>query len=49
MQSKSKRQYTTPQLTVHGTLDAVTQQDPTKQFGSSDGLTFLGQPITNVS
>jgi hypothetical protein len=53
MQSTSKsigkRQYTTPQLTVHGTLGEVTQQEPNKQFGTSDGLTFLGQPIGNIS
>jgi hypothetical protein len=53
MQSTSKdvgkRQYTTPQLTVHGTLDEVTQQEPNKQFGPTDGFTFQGIPIGNIS
>lgn len=47
MQTK-KRQYTTPQLTVHGTLEEVTKQQ-NKTYGSSDGFLFQGVSITNVS
>jgi hypothetical protein len=43
-----KRQYTTPRLTVHGTLEEVTKQQ-NKTWGSSDGFLFQGISITNVS
>ncbi len=42
-----KRTYTTPQLTVHGTLEQLTKQN--KKLGSSDGLIFEGTAIVNVS
>jgi len=51
MQSASengKRQYTTPRLTVHGTLEEVTKQQ-NKTWGASDGFLFQGISITNVS
>jgi hypothetical protein len=52
MQSTSeksgKRPYTTPRLTVHGTLEDVTQQQ-NKTYGLSDGYLFQGISITNVS
>ena len=46
-----KRQYTTPQLTVHGTLGEVTQQleEPNKIIGPSDGHTFQGIDIGAIS
>jgi hypothetical protein len=47
MQSE-KRQYTTPKLTEHGTLEEVTKQI-NKTWGSSDGYLFQGVAITNVS
>ena len=47
MQS-DKRQYTTPKLTEHGTLEEVTKQI-NKTFGASDGFLFQGVAITNVS
>ena len=43
-----KRQYTTPRLTVHGTLEEVTKQQ-NKTWGASDGFLFQGVSITNVS
>ena len=43
-----KRPYTTPVLTVHGTLKEITKTVD-KTFGPTDGLLFQGQPITNVS
>ena len=43
-----KRPYTTPVLTAHGTLEALTKQIA-KRFGPTDGFTFQGNPITNVS
>ena len=46
--STEKRQYTTPTLTVHGTLEEVTKQQ-NKGYGSSDGFLFMGIPITNIS
>jgi hypothetical protein len=47
-QSCAKRPYTVPRLTVHGTIEEVTQQIA-KQYGASDGFTWMGQGITNVS
>jgi hypothetical protein len=44
-----KRLYTTPQLTVHGTLEDVTKQ-LNKTWGATDGILFQGAPIIgNVS
>jgi hypothetical protein len=43
-----KREYTTPKLTVHGTLEEVTKQQ-NKTWGSSDGFLFQGVSIMNVS
>jgi len=43
-----KRPYTTPVLTAHGTLEELTKQID-KKLGPTDGFTFQGQPITNVS
>ena len=43
-----KRQYTTPTLTAHGTLEEVTKQQ-NKGYGSSDGYLFMGVSITNIS
>lgn len=48
MQSTTKRTYTTPQLTVHGTLEDVTKQQ-NKTWGATDGFLFQGVPIANVS
>lgn len=42
----SKKQWSAPNLTVHGVVEAITQQN--KDFGSSDGFTFQGQGIKNV-
>ena len=44
-----KRSYTTPKLTVHGTLEEVTQQLQNKGMGASDGYMYMGIPITNIS
>jgi len=43
-----KRPYTTPVLTVHGTLEEITKTID-KKFGPTDGFTFEGNPIMNVS
>jgi len=48
MQNTEKRPYTTPTLTVHGTLEEVTKQQ-NKGYGSSDGFMFMGVPISNIS
>ena len=43
-----KQTYTTPELQVHGSVEDLTLlQD--KQTGPTDGLTFEGVPIQNVS
>jgi hypothetical protein len=44
-----KRSYTTPQLTVHGTLEQLTRQLVDKKQGTSDGFMFLGIPVINAS
>jgi hypothetical protein len=45
-QLNAKKTYTTPRLTLHGTLEELTKQQD-KKFGATDGFTFLGVPITN--
>ena len=45
---KQKRPYVTPVSTVHGTLEEVTKTID-KKFGPTDGFTFEGNPIMNVS
>jgi len=46
---KSERgAYSTPVLTVHGTLAEITAQQ-NKTFGPTDGYLFQGIPITNLS
>jgi len=35
-------------LTAHGTLEELTKTTD-KKFGATDGFTFMGQPIANVS
>ena len=47
-ETRGKRAYTTPQLKMHGTLEELTKEQE-KYYGASDGFTFLGTPITNVS
>jgi hypothetical protein len=42
-----KKTWISPELTVHGDVEKITQQD--KKFGANDGLTFLGEPIGNNS
>jgi hypothetical protein len=44
----AKKAWMEPKLIVHGNVEHITQQQ-LKDFGSSDGFTFLGQPILNVS
>jgi len=44
----TKQPYETPTLVVKGTVAELTQVI-TKVFGSSDGFTFNGLPITNAS
>lgn len=47
-ETSGKRRYTTPQLTIHGTLEDVTQGQ-NKTWGATDGFLFEGVAITNVS
>jgi hypothetical protein len=42
-----KKTWISPELTVHGNVEKITQQD--KTFGATDGLTFQGVPIRNNS
>ena len=43
-----KKPYVAPELTVHGRVEEITLiQD--KTFGPTDGFTFQGVPIMNVS
>jgi hypothetical protein len=43
----TKGDYQAPVLRVLGSLHSMTLQD--KQFGASDGFTFMGISITNAS
>jgi hypothetical protein len=47
-QNSGKRLYSAPRLTVYGTIEDVTKM-PDKTWGMSDGFTFQGVDITNVS
>jgi hypothetical protein len=44
--TSAKKIYTTPRLTLHGTLEEVTKQID-KKLGATDGFTFMGVPISN--
>ena len=44
-----KRYYTTPQLTMHGTLEQLTKQFIEKKAGLSDGFIFQGITLVNVN
>jgi hypothetical protein len=46
MDSVAKKVYSAPKLTVHGSVEEITQECTNKDFGSSDGWTFQGTPIT---
>jgi len=43
-----KKVYSTPRLTVHGTIQQLTM-DQNKDLGGSDGFLFQSSPIHNVS
>jgi hypothetical protein len=50
VEGAGKRQYSTPRLMVHGTLEEVTKQLVDKNVGASDGLVLAGiGPIGVVS
>lgn len=48
IEKSEKKVYTTPQLIVHGTVAEITAQQ-NKNYGPSDGFSFQGSSITNVS
>jgi hypothetical protein len=49
METKGKKVYSPPQLTVHGTVEEITMAGCDKRYGSTDGFTFMGQGIECVS
>jgi hypothetical protein len=48
LEKAGKKFYATPQLTVHGTVEEITAAQ-NKDYGPSDGFTFQGVSITNIS
>ncbi len=47
--SEPKRVWDSPTLTIFGSVESLTQGPCTnKDLGSTDGLTFQGNPITNA-
>jgi hypothetical protein len=44
-----KRSYTTPLLTMHGTLEQLTKQLIEKKQGLSDGFIFQGITLVNAT
>ena len=44
LQIQSKKDWTTPQLLVYGTVEKITE-GCNKDFGGSDGYTFQSVPI----
>lgn len=46
--SEPKKVWESPVLIFYGSVESLTQNCSNKQFGSSDGFTFQGQPITSA-
>jgi hypothetical protein len=44
-----KKDWSSPELTVYGTIDRITGDCTLKKFGATDGFTFQGTPITCAS
>lgn len=43
MKTETKRKWVSPEVQTYGTFRAATQQDCTdKEFGATDGFTFMG-------
>ncbi|MHC4899582.1 MAG: hypothetical protein ACYTGW_21025 [Planctomycetota bacterium] len=47
MTKNTKKRYTKPSITAHGSVDKSTLQN--KKLGGSDSFLFEGQPIQNAS
>jgi hypothetical protein len=45
MESGTKRFYRAPELTVHGSVEEITQVCMNKESGASDGMTVAQQPV----
>ena len=41
----TKKQWLSPTLLTHGSIEAITEQLPDKDIGYSDGFTFQGNAI----
>jgi hypothetical protein len=39
-QEQVKKPWFTPELTIYGTVDEITQMDVTKYFGAGDGFVY---------
>ena len=48
-EKSEKGAYSTPVLTIHGTLAEITAQVQNKIYGPTDGFAFQGIDITNAS
>ncbi len=48
LEETGKKAYTSPRLTVYGSLEELTAQQ-NKSLGPTDGFLFMGQPIQNAS
>jgi hypothetical protein len=46
MDRLNKKAWEEPKLVVHGDVVRITQSCTDKQYGSSDGMTFMGVAIT---
>ncbi len=45
-QGQPKKNWNTPRLIIHGTVEKITTQEGCdKNYGESDGYTFLSNPI----
>ncbi|MHC4516453.1 MAG: hypothetical protein ACYS5W_22540 [Planctomycetota bacterium] len=47
MTKSTKKRYTKPSITAHGSVDKITLQN--KKAGAGDGLILLNDPIQNAS
>jgi hypothetical protein len=45
MASLAKKVYSTPELTIHGSVEEITQVCMNKEPGASDGMTVAQQPV----
>ncbi len=49
MKITTKQSWSTPRLTVFGSLEKITKDIPAKTYGGSDGAVYQSQPVNWAS